>query len=109
MFRTLTVNDMVEGFVDNMPQKQIDEELRFFGKIARKLMLTRNHYGELGVVIDEDWSVSENEIAAMAGIFDYEPYTEKNKPSGYQFIYFRSLDDAERGREWIRKQMEEMR
>lgn len=59
-FRTMTVADMLEGFTDNMSQKQMDKELELFQNIADTLKITGRDYSSLGVLIDEDYMV-ENE------------------------------------------------
>lgn len=93
--RTTTVGELIEGFIDNMSQNQIDEELRFFEKVSRKLKGSRGDYGNLGIIIDEDWQINERFRTEMAEILGYEPYSEKNEPSGFQFLYFRNKEDAD--------------
>lgn len=94
--RIMTVGELIEGFVDNMSQDQIDEELRFFGKVARKLGCSRIDYGHLGVMIDEEWQIDDEAKNKMAESLGYEPYSERNEASGFQFLYFKNEEDAER-------------
>ena len=97
-FRTLTVGNMLEGFIDNMSEEQIDEELKLFRKIAGELKGKRhtNKYDELGVLIDEDYMVDNNVMTIFERTYGYRPYLEKNKASGSAFIYFKNIDEAER-------------
>ena len=53
VFRTLTIGDVLEGFMDNMSQEQIDEELKLFDRIGRELLGQDKDYTECGGVIDE--------------------------------------------------------
>lgn len=94
--RIMTVGELIEGFVDNMSQDQMDEELRFFGKVARKLRHFRINYGRLGVIIDEDWQIDDSIKNKMSESLGYEPYSERNEASGFQFLYFRNEEDAKK-------------
>lgn len=60
MFRTLTIGDVLEDFMDNMSQEQIDEELKLFDRIGRELLGQDKDYTECGVVIDEDHMVDKD-------------------------------------------------
>ena len=94
-FRTTTVGDMLEGFIDNMSDEQIDKELKLFGKIAKELKDGKNNYAGLGVLIDEDHMIGEEEMSSLEQLLGYRPYREQNRQSGYLFLYFETPEHAE--------------
>lgn len=101
MFRTLTIGDVLEGFMDNMSQEQIDEELKLFDRIGRELLGQDKDYTECGVVIDEDHMVDKDLFDRVTSVMGYRPWCEDNRASGFTFIYFKNLQDAEQAAEYI--------
>lgn len=86
---------MLEGFVDNMSEEQIDEELKLFRKIAKELKIGRNDYARMGVLIDEGHLTGSEDMDRLEGQLGYRPYREKNRQSGYVFLYFETLEHAQ--------------
>ncbi len=98
-----SVGDMLEGFVDNMSDKQLDEEIKLFQAIARGLKISRNNYAELGVIIDKDYLISNEVLDQLESVVGYKPYREKNKQSGFIFLYFETEDHAKAAASWLEK------
>lgn len=94
-FRTTTVGDMLEGFIDNMSDEQIDEELKLYGKISKELKMGKADYASMGVLIDEDHLIEHNMLDEMEFMLGYKPYREANRASGFVFLYFETLEHAE--------------
>lgn len=94
-FRTMTVGDMLEGFIDNMSSEQIDKEIKLFEHINRTLERGRRDYAEIGIIVDEDCIVDSGMLKSIETLFGYQPYLEKNESSGFVFLYFKSIEDAE--------------
>lgn len=93
-FRTMIVDDMMEGFIGNMSQEQIDEEFKLFQKITKELGVYINNYGTLGIIVDEEHLIDEELLAWIEKRIGYRPYIENNKASGNTFLYFRIIDHA---------------
>lgn len=94
-FRTATVGGMLEGFIGNMSEEQIDEELRLFGRIAKELKIRKDDYASMGVLIDEDHLIEHSMLNEMESMLGYRPYREANVTSGFVFLYFETEEHAE--------------
>lgn len=103
MFSTTTVGDMLEGFIDNMPDEQIDSELEFFQNVSEKLNGKGSDYSNLGVVIDEYHMADEDLVNGLKNLVGYCPYTEVNENSGFMFHYFKNETDAEKASSYLSK------
>lgn len=106
-FRTMTVGDMLEGFIDNMSSEQIDKEIKLFEHINRTLERGRHDYAEIGIIVDEDHIVDSDMLKSIKTLFGYQPYLEKNEASGFVFLYFKSIEDAETASAYLKAHAEE--
>lgn len=102
-----TVGDMQEGFMNNMSDDQIDQEIKSFQRYAQALGINRSRYDDLIVYSDtaddyipEYGDVNNSEVlkrisnnAKLIKMFDIEFVAEKTN-NGY-FYYFRTEDDCE--------------
>lgn len=107
MIRTMTIGDVLEGFMDNMSQEQIDEELKLFDRIGKELLGGDKDYTQCGVVIDEDHMVDKNLFDHITSVTGYQPWCEDNRTSGFTFVYFKNLQDAEQAARCITEYMKE--
>lgn len=105
--RATTVGDMLEGFIDNMSEEQIDEELKLFQKIAKELKIGKKDYAGMGVLIDEDHLVEPGMEEKLEQALGYRPYREINRTSGYVFLYFETPTHAEIAADILRPYLEE--
>lgn len=101
MMQVMQVGEMIEGFINNMPDEQIDRELKLFRQMANKLKGPRYDYARLGVVMDPDHIVDDDMLEKLKNEFGYKPQIENNLTSGHDFIYFRNKDDASRAADII--------
>lgn len=100
--RTITMGDIMEGFMGNMSEEQIDEELKLFDRIGHELLGKKSDYAACGVVIDEDHITDKDILNGLASHIGYKPWCEDNRASGFTFVYFRNLHDAEQAADYIR-------
>lgn len=105
-FNTTTVGGMLEDFIGNMPQEQIDGELKLFQHISYTLKGPGCGYAGLGVLVDEGCAVDERMLEGLGARMNYRPYLEKNKASGNVFLYFRNLGDAEQAAVYLTEAVE---
>lgn len=101
-----TVGEMMAGFIDNMPDDQINKEIRLFNRYAR--LLNCPHYEDMIVFVDEDYIfIPENRTNTFGEIIDIpnsditatyykdlNVVSEQNKVAGNYFLFFKDLDSA---------------
>ena len=98
MFQIRELQDVVEGFIDNMSDKEIDENMKFFGKVARHFHL--KSYDHVAMVTgSEEWMLSKDN--APEGVLALNPVFELR--NGIRFAYFKDMEDAEKGVEILEK------
>ncbi len=103
-FEIMTVGDMMEGFINNMSEEQIDKEIRLFQHI--KTALNGKKHGNidmLGVLIDKDNMINNELAGQLESSVGYRPYFEENEASGYNFLYFKNMDDTESAAAYLEK------
>jgi hypothetical protein len=97
---------MMEGFIDNMPEDQINKEIRLFNRYAR--LLNCPNYEDMIVFVDEDFIfIPENRTNTFGEIIDIpnpdvtvtyykdlNVVSEQNKVAGNYFLFFKDLDSA---------------
>lgn len=85
------LSDVMEGFVDNMSDEEIDKNLKFFGKVARHFH--QKSYDHIAMVTgEEDFLLSEE--SAPEGVLALNPVFETL--NGNRYAYFKNTDDAEK-------------
>lgn len=105
-FTVTTVGDMISGFTDNMPDDQIDKELKLLDKIRRSLKVKKKDGDNVGVLLDKGRDVSDQMLFDIAIRLEYRPWVENNEASGYAFIYFRNPEDAEKAAAFLAPQFD---
>lgn len=83
---TKTVEELIDGSVDNMSQEEIDEEMRFLKATAKELGVDKNDIDNIAVIIDEDY---EMELDKMEN-----PYVLDEK-NGLRFVFVKDEEIAE--------------
>lgn len=83
---TRTVEELLEGGCDNMSQKELDDELKLFNKIAKELGVEKSEIKNMTAIIDEDY---EMELDKMES-----PYVLDER-NGISFIFVKDEDTAE--------------
>ena len=99
---TLTVGDLIAGAMDNMSDKAIDEDIKFFKWVARELGV--KDYDEVVVTVDEQdmdpslvLSDGVNFVKNGKAIKIYKSANMITElMNGELFLYFKTLDDAKR-------------
>lgn len=84
---TRTVEELLEGDCDNMSQKEIDNELKLFNKIAEELGVEKDEIKNMTAIIDADY---EMELDKMEN-----PYVLDEK-NGLNFIFVKDEYTAEK-------------
>lgn len=102
MFQIMALNEVVAGFIDNMPEEEIDKNLRFFGTVAEHFGLPTFNYVAMVCSGDEDYLLMEEYVPEEVKAFD--PVFEEC--NGNRYLYFKSMEDAEKAVEIIEKHME---
>lgn len=107
MFELTTVNTMLEGFMGNMSEDQIDQELDLFQQIADSLGGAGCNYDSLSVIIDKEYFVDDTLLSKLETNLSCKIYMEKNKASGWKFLYFIKEEDAIAAVKLLNQYMEE--
>lgn len=98
----MTVQDLLAGAMDNMSDEQLDEEIRLFKAVAKKLKV--KNYDKIIVVVDDgeynpEWVLSDGEKLKLGGR-DVTYYASNNMVmevvNGELFFYFVSEGDAKK-------------
>lgn len=102
----MALGEVVAEFIDNMPEEEIDKNLkeinknlRFFGTVAEHFELPTFNYVAMVCSGDEDYLLMEEYIPEEVKAFD--PVFEEC--NGNRYLYFKSMEDAEKAVEIIEK------
>lgn len=84
---TSTVEDMIAGSIDNMSQADIDSDLIFFYKTAKKLGVNKDCIDDMTAIIDDGYEIELDKIES--------PYVLDER-NGLRFIFFANEETAEK-------------
>lgn len=96
------LDDVIDGFINNMDPKQIDKEIALFRKIAKALGVSR--YNDI-IVLPDDGEYSPRYIigkynpvniskdAKMYNLYGIQMIEEIND-NGFNYLYFKDEDDC---------------
>lgn len=117
-YYTMRVNDVLEGFIDNMPEEQIDAQLVIFKRIARQLGV-KNIDDIIELRADDEFKWQLEDASLQIGeksdkyselqyyVLDGVKWVKEHILStGMEFYYFADEEDADKVAEICKQRYE---